>query len=165
MKCFKCPEDFIDPEHLFSHIKNVHNIRGRAEHVCSLCFNTFMDSSRFKRHVETCFLRRNVQVNNNQVNIALEEEIYNILIGQDNNVDILNLKESLMNAALKLVLKMGAKMYFPRTEVFETIADIASFVSTIIEGKPFIISYYFCVANAVGSKAKLLAHFLRIFMN
>lgn len=135
MKCFKCPKDFTDLELYFSHIKDFHGICGKSEHVCSICFNTFMDSSRFKRHVKSCFAQRNVRVN---VDIAHEQEVYDTLIGQDNNVDILNFKEDIESGALSLVLKMGAKMNFPRSEVYATVSDVTSFVAILAKGKPIM---------------------------
>lgn len=161
VQCFKCRSSFLNPADLFVHIKEVHKICGNSVYTCTCSCTGFLfilvsnillilSSSEifnafgaYKKHVNSCFNKVDVNDEEEVANQTLAVDAYNAVEMKDENVLIF--QKTMEAEALKLTCKLNGIMMLPRSLVYKTITDFSKFLQTMVEGMVLIKKY--CVLN------------------
>lgn len=141
MQCFKCLQNFNDPNVYFAHIIQVHDVCGKDRYKCTLCNEKFKEFGRFKKHVLTCFPKYNVLDETEQLRQDEFLGAFNDAEIEDESITVF--KSKMRKSALHLVSKMSADMNTSRSLAFETISSVQEFMNGIIDGIYIMVMYKF----------------------
>lgn len=133
MQCFKCLNLFQTPTELFSHLEIVHKVPNKYGFVCMLCDDVSKEIGRYKKHVQVCFPKYDMEdeaVRNKRDQVR---QANNDIAMEDINLS--EFRDAIKKSALDFACTMSATMTIPRSFVFEITSKCQkTVVNTIVSG-------------------------------